>query len=131
MASSLGEVSKLFWVNFALADLSSTEGRFDDAHAHPERAESHAVNNTYFLACASQLWAVLWDKQDMFGSEALRALGIFEKLGATNDAEETRKLLGQIDRNAIDSDDDGEHPKTMLLVMCVNSSYLDWVTESG
>ena len=33
-------------------------------------------------------------------SEALRALGIFEKLGATNDVEETRQLLEEIDGNA-------------------------------
>ena len=32
-------------------------------------------------------------------SEALHALCVFEELGATNDAEETRQLLGQIDRN--------------------------------
>ena len=33
-------------------------------------------------------------------SEALRALDMFEKLGATNDAEDTRELLEQIDRDA-------------------------------
>lgn len=30
-------------------------------------------------------------------SEASRPLGVFEKLGATEDAEETRKFLGEMD----------------------------------
>ena len=45
----------------------------------------------YLLARAPWLQAWFWYHQDMFEeaeSEALRALGIFEKLGATNDVEE-------------------------------------------
>ena len=90
-----------------LAVLFSGEGRFDDAHAHIEQAKSHTVNNTYFLARASWLQAFIWYQQNMFEeakSEALRALNIFEKLGATNDAGDTRELLGEIDRNAMYSD---------------------------
>ena len=49
-------------------------------------------------------------------SEALRALGVFEKLGATNDAENTRKFLGQIDQAIPDkSADDGELSKQCYL----------------
>ena len=41
----------------------------------------------------------LWAKQHMFEeakSEVLRALDVFEELGDTNDAEDTRKLLGWV-----------------------------------
>ena len=143
IASSLGDFKRLFEAHFAVVPPLFTEGRFDDAHAHLERAKSYAVNDAYNLARASQSCARLWGAQGVFGeakSEALRALGIFEKLGATNDAEEIRELLGHIDRDAMDSDlaasndsdNNGESPqKKKLLVMCVNSSYLDWVTESG
>ena len=37
-------------------------------------------------------------------SEASLVLGVFEKLGATNDAERARKLLGWIDRSARGND---------------------------
>jgi len=102
-ASSLGVVDSLFWIRFSLAELFSWEGRFNDAHAHIEQAKPYAVNNAYNLACALQLQAKVWDQQHMFEeakSEALRALDMFEKLGATNSAEDTRELLGHIDRNA-------------------------------
>ena len=103
IASSLRAVDRLFWILFSLAELFSGEGRFNDAHAHVEQAKSHAVNNVYLLARASRLQAGFWDQQHIFGearSEALGALGVFEKLGAADDAEETRELLGRIDRNA-------------------------------
>ena len=102
IASSLNIVYHLFWVHFALADVFSGEGRFDSAHIHIEHAKSHAAGDAYNLARASRLQAELWDKQRRFEeakSEALRTLGVFEKLGATHDAEETRRLLGRIDRN--------------------------------
>ena len=130
IASSLNLDNELFWLNYSLSKLSS-EGRLDDAHAQIERAKLHAVNDTYLLAWASQLQAVFWNKQRMFEeakSEALRALGMFEKLGATNDAENTRNLLGWIDRSAQgmglaipdESADDGEFLETMLLVVCID-----------
>ena len=69
---------------------------------------SHAVNDVYNLACASRLQAVFWDKQQ--GSpeakfEAFGALEVFEKLGAAGDAEETRRLLERVDRNARRNED--------------------------
>ena len=103
VASTLGWDDQLFWIHYALSDLFSKEGRFNDAHAHVERAKSHATNDLYNLACGLQLQAVLWDQQHMFEeakSEALRALGIFEKLGATEGVRRTRNILKQIDRNA-------------------------------
>jgi hypothetical protein len=81
--------------------LSSNEGRFNDAHAHIERARSYAVSNSYLLARASLLQARSWDRQHMFQeaeSEALHALDVFEELGATTFAVDARQFLEEIDR---------------------------------
>jgi tetratricopeptide (TPR) repeat protein len=135
IASSLNWHDERFWVHFTLAEVFSGQGRFDDAHAHAERAKLCAVNNTYYLACASHLQASFWYQRAMFEearSEALRALGVFEKLGATDDIERTRELLEQIDRGA-------RGLRAAILVssskqcysLCVNSSCSDWIVESG
>ena len=90
----------LFWTHFSLAQLFFEDGRLNDAQTHIERAKSHTVNNPYNSARASLLQARLWYGQHTFEevkTEALRALGVFEKLGATEDAEETRKFLGRMD----------------------------------
>ena len=50
IASSLNTVDDLFWIHFALAEVFSGEGRFDDTHAHIKHARSHAVGHTYNLA---------------------------------------------------------------------------------
>jgi len=49
----------LFWIQFNMAELSSGEGRFDDAHAHVGEAKLHATsdNDTYLLARAMRLRA--------------------------------------------------------------------------
>jgi len=107
IASSLGAASGVFWIHFGLVKLFSREGRSNDAHTRVEQAKSHAVNNTYLLARASLLQARFWYQQHMFEeakSEALRGLGVFEKLGATIDAERARKLLERVDRNARGND---------------------------
>ena len=101
IASSFNSHAELFQVHSSLATLFSGEGKFNDAQAHVERAKSHAIDSTYFLARASTLQARVWYDQHMFGeakSEALRALGVFEKLGATSDVEHARGLLRRIDR---------------------------------
>ena len=100
IASSFDWHSQLFWIHWSLAQLFSGKGRFDDAHAHLQHAKSRAVSNLFQLARASQLQARFWYKQhrpEEAGSEAFRALGLFEKLGATNHTKATRKLLGRID----------------------------------
>ena len=107
ITSSLGAASRAFWIHFDLAKLFSREGRFNDAHTRAEQAKSHAVNNSYLLARASLLQVRFWYRQRMFEEakyEALRALGVFEKLGATSNAERARKLLGRVDRNARGND---------------------------
>jgi len=101
--SSLNFHPELFRVHSFLAQVFSGENRFDDAHAHVEQAKLHVVNDAYLLARASRLQAGFWYQQDMLEeakSEALRVLNVFEKLGAANDVENTRKLLEQIDRKA-------------------------------
>ena len=103
IASSLDIANSLFWIHFALAEVFLGEGRFDDAQNHVEHAKSHAVDRTHNLASASQLQAVLWEKQLRFEeakSEALHALDLFERLGAAGDAERIRWFLGQIERDA-------------------------------
>ena len=39
----------LCWINYSLADLFFSENRLDDAHAHIERAELYAINNSHSL----------------------------------------------------------------------------------
>ena len=100
IASSLNWHVPLFSIHYSMARLFSEQGRFNDAHAHIEHAKSHAVDNPYSLARALLLQARFWYRQHVFEeakSEALCAHGMFEKLGATGDAERARELLGVMD----------------------------------
>ena len=93
IASSLNTVDDLSWVHFVLAEVFFGRGMLDDARAHIERAKSHAANNAYNLAYASQLQVEFWDREHRFEeakSEALGTLDVFKKLGATHDAEDAR-----------------------------------------
>lgn len=69
-------------------------------------------------------------------SEGLCALGVFERLWATHDMDKTRRLLERIDRDARgngspdESDEDGELPEAALLVVSIDSSRSDEITES-
>ena len=98
IASSLNMADLLFWANLSLAELFSEQGKFEDAQTRLEHAKSYAVNDAYFLARVMEQQAWLWDLQGRFGDarlEALRALEIFDRLGAVNDADTTRQLLHQ------------------------------------
>ena len=100
VASSLNWVKQIVWIHSGLADVFSKARKFDDAQAHIEHAKSLAANDTFLLAFASLGQARLWHAQDKLGeakSEALRALDVFEKLGATNDVECIRWFLWRID----------------------------------
>ena len=102
IASSLNMVFQLFSANMALADMFSEEGQFEDAQTNVEHAKAHAANDPYLLARAMDQQAHIWYGQRRFEearSEALRALDVFEKLGAVHDAEATRRLLQWIDAN--------------------------------
>ena len=114
IASSLNWDDGLFWVYYELAELFSEQGRLDDARAHIEHAKSHAVDDPYNLGRAMELQADFWYDQHMFEEaklEALRAVGSYEKIGATKELEDCRRLLRKID--GLDSD--GELLETMLL----------------
>jgi len=114
IATSLNHHNVLFWTHYRLAQLFSDEGRFDDASTHIERAKSHAIDDAHDLALTMDLQARLWYKQDMFEeakSEVLRAVGIFESLGATTDAEGTGTLLREIEAAM----SNGKSPQTALL----------------
>jgi len=100
IASSFGWHDHLSWDHYSLAVLFSTQGRFDDANARVEHAKSHALNSPYDLAFSMYLQAAIWFQQSRFEqakSEALRAVEVFEKLGAAQDLDRCRELLGTID----------------------------------
>jgi len=100
IASSFNWHDDLFWNHYNLAWLFFDQGRFDDAHAHVEHAKSHTVNDVYNLGQAIKLQATFWRDQHRLEeakSGALRAVEVFEKLGAAKDVEECRELLREID----------------------------------
>jgi hypothetical protein len=78
------------------AGLFRDEGRLDDAQPHLEHARSHTVDSAYDLGYAVELQARVWHEQhrlDEAKSEALRAVDIYEKLGAAEEAEGCREPL--------------------------------------
>ena len=117
IASSSSWYDQLFWIHLSMARLFSKEGRFDGAHTHIGHAKSHTINDAYLLARAMGLQAEFWRAQRRFEeakSEVLGALDALEKLGATNDAEDARRLLQRVDEQmnelitSDESDDNGE-----------------------
>ena len=99
IASSFGWHSHLFWIHYALVKLFLGEGKYEDAQAHVERTKSHAVNSSNSLGRATEMQAEVWYEQGRLEearSEVLRAVDIYERLGATHDMEECRKLLRRI-----------------------------------
>ena len=104
LASSLNAVSQLFWINLSLAEVFSNQGKFENAQTHIDHAKSLAVNTPYLLARVMDRQAVVWAEQRRFGdakSEALRAIDVFEKLGAAEDVEGTRRILWYIEAREI------------------------------
>jgi len=100
IASSFGWHEKQFTARYSLAVLFLDEGRFDDAQVHIEQAKSHTINDAYNLGSAMEVQANLWYRQRKFDeakSEVLRAVGIYEKLGAAKDLEKCMRLLRKID----------------------------------
>ena len=124
IASSRNSLNQQFWIRYGLAELFGSQGRFEDAHAHIERAKSHAADDhdIYLLARAMKVRARFWHRQRSFEearSEALRAVDVFEKLGAAKHVKRARRLLQRIDDDATrtnglfdESDEDGELLRT-------------------
>jgi len=100
IASSFGWHNEVSGDHYYLALLFSNQGRFDEANAHVEHAKSRAVNSLYDLASSMYLQAILWSQQFKFEqakSEALRAIEVFEKLGAEQDLGRCREVLKTFD----------------------------------
>jgi len=101
IASPFNWHDTLFCLHHELAGLLRDGGRFDDAHAHIERAKSHTAGNTYYLGGAMELQAWVWYDQrrlEEAKSEALRAADVYENLGVTRDLGRCRKLLRDIEK---------------------------------
>jgi tetratricopeptide (TPR) repeat protein len=117
IASSFNWVDQLFWIHYSLARLFLDEGKFDEAQTCIGRVKSHAIRSgTYELGRAMELQAEL--KQHIIQTwcgyiqrrfeeakaEALRAVDVFEKLGAENYAEYTRQLLLRVEWASYDGE---------------------------
>ena len=93
---------QLFWIHYAMADLVYRQDRPDDAHAHIGHAKLHAMNDMYNLGRATELQANFWYKQknlEKAKSEALHAISIYERIGDTQDIEDCKELLQQIEES--------------------------------
>ena len=102
IASSFNWHNPLFWNNYSLAELFFGEKRFDEAHAHVERAKSQATDDSYayLLSRATELQAKFWYKECKFEeakSEALLAADIYKGIGTTKDVEDCRTILWDIE----------------------------------
>ena len=90
---------KLFWTHYSLAQLFRDQGKLEDAHAHIERAKPHADDSAYYLGRGEELQASVWYKQGRLEearSGVLRAVEIYGRLGAAQDVEDCKELLGNI-----------------------------------
>jgi tetratricopeptide (TPR) repeat protein len=100
IADSFNWHGQQFWILYFLAELFHDQGRFDDAHAHVERAKLHTASDAYALGPATELKARIWFRQGKLEeakSETLDAVRVFEKLGAARDL---RNLLRDIEEKA-------------------------------
>lgn len=97
---------QLFWINFDLANFFINQAKLDDAHAHIERAMSHTPDNDYCLGRVTFLRACVWHWQRRYQearSDALRALEIFGRLGATTNLSPCEELLRAIEQETEES----------------------------
>ena len=108
-----------FWVYYSLVELLSKQGKFGDAHAQIERAESHAIGDTYLLGRTMWLRSKVRYKECRFReakSEVLRAVDVFEKLGATRDLQRCRRRLRDIKAKMKKPVTHGKPPETFYLL---------------
>jgi len=92
--------SQLVWTHYSLAQLFLAKERFEDAHAHVERAKLHVVGDTQRLGRVMELEARSWYTQRRFQeakSTALHAADVFEKLGDKTQLEICRVTLRNIE----------------------------------
>jgi tetratricopeptide (TPR) repeat protein len=99
IASASNWHRELFVNHYSLAELFFDEGRLDDAHAHVDLAKSHAVDDLFHMGRGMQLKATFLYKRQRFGEarlEVLKAIEVFEKIGATLDLEKCKDLFRDI-----------------------------------
>ena len=101
IASAFDRHDLLFEIHYYdLASAFLDQDRFDDANSHIEQAKLHATSNFYNLGLAMEMQARAWCGQRRLEdakSEALRALEIFENLGAAADVENCKYTLQEIE----------------------------------
>ena len=129
-----------FWIHLSLAWLFSNNNRSNDAHTHVEHAKSHAINDPYCLGRAMELQARILQKERKFEeakSEALRAVDVFEKLGATKWLEKCREILRDIEAGAggsaifSESDSNGEFMEAVPPPAPINAPLSDPSSAPG
>ena len=124
IASTFNWHNSLLRINYSLARLFFSEKRIDDAHAHVERAKSHAISHPYYLGYAMKLQAWFWlqeRKLEEAKSEALGAIDVYEKLGAAKDVEDCREILRDIEKETEKPVNSGELLESVPLPTSVNS----------
>ena len=134
IASSFSWPKEQFWNHFNLAQLLLGENRFGNAHAHAQHAKSHAINDSYLLGRAMELQAWVWCGEGKFEdaqSEILRAVDVFERVGAAADVKRCTEFFEGIEEvtdepATSDEDSDGELLETdhypLLLTSCSHLS---------
>ena len=107
LASRTGRDHTLYWIHHSLAMLFNSENKFDNAHDHIEQAKLVSGDNKYDLGRMVGLQGQVYYQQGKLEdakSEALRALKIFEELGAAGDVDQYRGLLRRIEEATRGSD---------------------------
>ena len=90
-----------------LANLYYQEDKFDNALAHIEKAKSYAVNDAHSMGQVTERQAQVYYRQHKLEEatfEALRAVEIFERLGAQGAIERCRAFLQLIEETAKSQD---------------------------
>ena len=100
-ASSFGWRAQLFLIHHDLAQLFRDEDDFDKAHAYIEQARSYVADDPYLLGRGIRAQALLYYQPyrlEDSTSGTLRALQVFEELGAREEAEACKHLLRRIEQ---------------------------------
>ena len=99
IASAFNRLDLLFEIRLTLALVLFDQERFNDANAHVEQLKFDAADNLYYLGRAIQTQAAIWWRQHRLveaTTESLRAIEIFENLGAAKDVESCKYTLQEI-----------------------------------
>ena len=132
IASTFNWHDQQFWNHYSLTQVSLGQNKFDDAHAHIERAKPCAINDQYDLGRAMELQARVWYKERRFEeatSEALYAASIFEKIGAAKEVEGCTAILRDVEEainhraTSHEQDFNGELLEMILHPMPVDSPF--------